>query len=103
MNPPRHLIEAMLKDGYLGELSSMLCLGAAMAMKRGLPPELTSISDPRTGRPVAPTLEAVLRKVHAAIVMELQNATQDQLDYAIATYTAHLKAAGYSVEAGYEH
>ncbi len=103
MNPPRHLIESMLADGYLGELSSILCLGAALAIRRGLPAELTSISDPITGERVPPAVEVALRKIHAAVVAEMQGATQEQLDHAIAMYTAHLKAAGYSIEAGYEH
>jgi hypothetical protein len=103
VNPPRHVIEKMLADGYLGELSSIVCLGAAMLIKKGLPPEVPSFSDPITGEALPPDVQAWLQGAHTKAVAEMQGATQDQLDHAIAMYTAHLKAAGYSIEAGYEH
>jgi hypothetical protein len=103
VNPPRHVIEKMLADGYLGELSSMVCLGAAMVIKQGLPPEVPSFGDPVTGEALPRGVEAFLQEVHAKAVAEFRTATPEELDCAIATYTAHLKAAGYSIEAGYEH
>ncbi len=103
MNIPAHIIDGMLADGYLSELSSMVCLGAAIVIKQGLPPEVRSFGDPITGEPLPSDVQAWLGEAYAKAVVEMQAATPEELDYSIALYTAHLKAAGYSIEAGYEH
>jgi hypothetical protein len=103
MNPPRHILDEMLADGHIGELTSIICLGAALVVKNGGPSEITEISDPRTGERVPPELEEFLKMLHIDTVAALKVATPDELDHAIALYTAHLKEAGYTIEAGYDH
>jgi hypothetical protein len=103
VKPPREQIEKMLAEGYLGELTSMVCLGAALAVKRGEPGGLESIKDALTGESLTPDLEAHIKKAHDEVMEILRSASSSDLDHAIALYTAHLKAAGYSVEAGYDH
>jgi hypothetical protein len=48
-------------------------------------------------------LELVLIQAHRACVAMLRRATPSEPEHAIALYRAHIKAAGYTVEAGYDH
>jgi hypothetical protein len=101
MKPPQHLIDAMLlQDGQLGVLISTLCLGAALALRDGRSTDLTDI---QSNRPIPDDLREMIRSAHARIVEELRDATREQLDEAIALYSAHLKAAGYTFTAGQDN
>ena len=96
--------EKMLSGGRIGEITSMLCLCAAMAVRRGHPPEIESIHDPVTGERLPPEVERDMMTAHAEAVLLFRSATAIDLDHAIALYTAHLKAAGYSIEeAGHDN
>ena len=103
MNPPDEQIKKMLGDGWIGEISSIVCLSAAYAVKRGEPIEKVKIESPDPKRPLSHQEERLLLKVMREMYALLKMGTPQEVDCAIALYTAHLKAAGYSVEAGYGH
>jgi len=90
-------VERMVGGGGLGVLVSMASLGVALALKRGGSTDLTSVG---SIDPVSPEIEALIRELHGIAVKELACFTPHELDEAIALYTAHLKAAGYTVTAG---
>jgi hypothetical protein len=105
MRVPPEQIARMLADGSRGVFVSMVCLSAALAVKRGctsVPP----IKDLRCSS--GPTPEGLLqatRKVHEATFAQMRAATPtpEQLDAAIALYTAHLKAAGVTFTYGQDN
>ncbi len=103
MKPPRAVLDRMRADGGVGELTSMICLGAALAVKRRDFGPLDSVTDPNTGKAVSEDLLALLKLVHADAVMALRHGTADELEHAIGLYTAHLKDAGYTIEADYDN
>jgi hypothetical protein len=92
--PPRHLVDRLLAEGERGITVSIVCLAAAMAVKRGGSTELTSI---QCNVPVTDTMQARMREAHEALVATFREASAVELDHAIALYTAHLKAAGYRI------
>jgi hypothetical protein len=98
MEPPKEQIERMLRDGRKGLIVSVLCLGAAYAVKRGESLEDVEIQDPFTHAPLPN--QSAWRAAMRACYDELKGGTPVQVDHAIALYTAHLKAAGYNVETG---
>lgn len=89
MNPPSH--------GARGILVSTVCLGAALAVKRGGSTELTRI---QSDQPVTPELEAAIRRAHSVMVEVFRKASPLELDCSIALYQAHLKAAGVLITTG---
>ncbi len=97
MNPPRRLIDRLLADGEKGILTSIICLSAALAVKRGGSTDLTSIE---TTPPLSPAMKARARDGHALAVEMYRHATPLELDCAIALFGAHLKAAGFTYTAG---
>ncbi len=100
--PQRALLDRMPRTP-LGAIVSLLCLGAAMAIRQGRPTTLVSICDPMTGRRLPSEIEAVLRQKHDEAVAVLRSATPEELDDAIALYRAHLTEMGYRIEGGYAH
>jgi hypothetical protein len=100
MKPPQEQIDRMLADGEFGVLVSIVCLGAALAVKRGGD---ATITDLQCDRPLPEKLKAAIRQASAERVEDFRRATPEQLDCAIALYTAHLKAAGYTYTAGQDN
>jgi len=117
--PPQALIDRMLADGALGIWSSVIALGAALAVQRGGDGHLQhSLRTPtggvvlieqggRWGDVVGPEGEqppaavvAGMRRVHEAAMAELRDETQEYLAAAIALYQEHLRQAGYCWSVG---
>lgn len=101
MNPPKDVIEDMLRDGQRGVFISMICLGVAIAIKRREPIENVQILDPDPAQPISEDERAMIRGVMRESWNEMRHGTPVEIDAAIALYKAHLKAAGYSVLEGY--
>jgi len=99
MKPPQHLIDKMLADGEIGILSSLVVLGAALAVQRGSGAALEGVQT-AGGEPIPPGLEARMKEAHAAMVEEFQAVSAEELDHCIALSTAHLRAAGYQWTSG---
>ncbi len=99
MKVPEELVAKMLGDGETGILASVVCLGAALAVKRGGDTRLLDISD-ASGRPISNRLKASIVEAHARAVENFRSATPEEVDRAIALSSAHLRAAGYCFTTG---
>jgi hypothetical protein len=98
LNPPQDLIDGMLRDGHIGVMSSLVCLGAAVAVKRGEPIENVKWQVPGVALSKADQafMAGALRRAYDMFKTD----PPDSLDFSIALYKAHLKAAGYAIEEG---
>jgi len=101
MNPPKEQIDRMLADGSVGIMTSIVCLGAAVAVKRGESPEDVKVESP--DQPLTEEEIAGFKDLLRRSYDLFRHASPAELERAIALYTAHLKAAGYNIEAGQDH
>jgi hypothetical protein len=103
MRVPPEQIARMLADGSRGVFVSMVCLSAALAVKRGC-----AAAPPINGLlcssgPAPDGLLQAMRKAHEETFAMMRTATPEQLDAAIALYAAHLKAAGFTFTYGQDN
>lgn len=99
MKPPQRLIDRMLADGQVGVLSSIISLGAALAVKRGTCAPLLGVQTSE-GQPMQPEFEAAVKRAHAAAVEEMRHDSVEQLEASIALFSEHLRQAGYVWDVG---